>query len=321
MLVFFKMITNRIIYNSSNSVNVIKPILKWAGGKGQLLQQIAKHLPQELIEGKIDCYIEPFIGGGAVFFWIAQNFNVKEFYLSDINQELIILYKTIQKDVDLLIEELEKIEHEYLILSEEKRKIYFLNKRDSYNKFKNIIDINNFNLSWVRRVAETIFLNKTCFNGLFRVNKKGYFNVPFGNHKNPKICNTNNLILASKLLQRATIQYSDFTEIQNLATPKTFVYFDPPYRPLPNTASFKSYSQFDFNDDEQKRLASFYQKLHHQGTKLMLSNSDPKNIDKNDTFFDELYADFTINRIQANRMINSKASRRGAISELLITNY
>jgi len=315
------MIANSVICNSYNSVNVIKPILKWAGGKGQLLEQIAKHLPQELIQEKIDCYIEPFIGGGAVFFWIAQNFNIKEFYLSDINQELILLYKTIQKDVKSLIEELKKIEDEYLILNEEKRKIYFFNKRNSYNNFKNQIDLKNFEISWITRSAEIIFLNKTCFNGLFRVNKRGYFNVPFGNYKNPRICNTNNLILASKLLEKATIQYSDFTEIQNLATPKTFVYFDPPYRPLTKTASFKSYSQFDFNDDEQKRLASFYQKLHHQGTKLMLSNSDPKNIDKNDTFFDELYADFTINRIQANRMINSKASRRGAISELLITNY
>ena len=315
------MITNSIICNYSNSVNVIKPILKWAGGKGQLLEKIAKHLPQELIEGKIDCYIEPFIGGGAVFFWIAQNFDIRKFYLSDINQELILLYKTIQKDVNSLIEELKKIENEYLILNEEKRKIYFFNKRNSYNDFKNQIDLKNFEISWFTRSAEIIFLNRTCFNGLFRVNKKGYFNVPFGNYKNPRICNSNNLILASKLLQKATIQYSDFTQIQNLATPKTFVYFDPPYRPLTKTASFKSYSQFDFNDDEQKRLASFYQKLHHQGTKLMLSNSDPKNIDKNDTFFDELYSDFTIHRIQANRMINSKTSRRGAISELLITNY
>jgi DNA adenine methylase len=315
------MITNSIVCNSSNSVNVIKPILKWAGGKGQLLEQIAKHLPQELIEGKIDCYIEPFVGGGAVFFWVAQNFNIRKFYLSDINQELILLYRTIQKDVNSLIEELKKIENEYLILNEEKRKIYFFNKRNNYNDFKNQIDLKNFERSWFTRSAEIIFLNRTCFNGLFRVNKKGYFNVPFGNYKNPRICNTNNLILAAKLLQKATIQYSDFTQIQNLATPQTFVYFDPPYRPLTRTASFKSYSQFDFNDDEQKRLANFYQKLDHQGTKLMLSNSDPKNIDKNDNFFDELYSDFTINRIQANRMINSKTSGRGAISELLITNY
>jgi DNA adenine methylase len=315
------MVTHNIIGNSSNSVKLIKPILKWAGGKGQLLEQIAKYLPQELIEGKIDCYIEPFIGGGAVFFWIAQNFKIREFYLSDINQELILLYKTIQKDVYSLIEELKIIENEYLVLNEKKRRIYFFNKRHIYNKFKNKIDIKNFDSSWSSRSAEIIFLNKTCFNGLFRVNKKGYFNVPFGNYKNPKICNTNNLILASTLLQKATIQYSDFSEIQKLATPKTFVYFDPPYRPLTKTASFKSYSQFDFNDEDQTRLASFYQQLHDQGTKLMLSNSDPKNIDKNDNFFDELYLDFTINRIQANRMINSKASKRGAISELLITNY
>ncbi|MFM7192047.1 MAG: DNA adenine methylase, partial [Microcystaceae cyanobacterium] len=163
--------------------------------------------------------------------------------------------------------------------------------------------------------------NKTCFNGLFRVNKKGYFNVPFGDYKNPKICNTNNLILASKLLQRATIECSDFSQIQRLATPKTFIYFDPPYRPLSKTSSFKSYSQFDFHDEDQKRLANFYRDLHRQGTKLMLSNSDPKNNDDNDHFFDELYAGFKIYRIQANRMINAKASKRGAISELLITNY
>ncbi|MGL5035761.1 MAG: DNA adenine methylase [Microcystaceae cyanobacterium] len=315
------MLANSIVYNSSNKTNVVKPILKWAGGKGQLLEKIAQYLPKELINENIDYYIEPFIGGGAVFFWIAQNFNIKEFYLSDINQEIILLYQTIQKDVDSLIEELKKIEHEYLILDEKKRKIYFLDKRKSYNDSKDIININNFNLSWARRSAEIVFLNKTCFNGLFRVNKKGYFNVPFGDYKNPTICNTNNLILASRLLQRATIQCLDFSEIQRFATPKTFVYFDPPYRPLTKTASFKSYSQFDFNDDDQKKLASFYQSLHHQGIKLMLSNSDPKNIDSNDNFFDELYSDFNINRIQANRMINSKAYKRGAISELLITNY
>jgi len=136
-----------IICNSSNSTNVVKPILKWAGGKGQLLEQIAKHLPQELIEDKIDCYIEPFIGGGAVFFWVAQNFNIKEFYLFDINQELILLYKTIQKDVNSLIEELKKIEKEYLILNEEKRKIYFFNKRESYNNFKDRIDIKNLDIA------------------------------------------------------------------------------------------------------------------------------------------------------------------------------
>ena len=313
--------SNDIIYDLSHATNVVKPILKWAGGKGQLLEQITKYLPKELIEGKIDYYIEPFIGGGAVFLGIAQNFNVKEFYLSDINSELILLYQTIQKDVGSLIEELKKIEKEYLILSEENRRIYFLNKREIYNNYKEKINIKTFNSYWIKRSAEIIFLNKTCFNGLFRVNKKGYFNVPFGDYKNPKICNTNNLVLASKLFQRATIECSDFSKIQRLVKPQTFVYFDPPYRPLNKTSSFKSYSHFDFNDDDQKRLAKFYRDLHSQGTKLMLSNSDPKNSDNNDIFFDELYFGFNIHRIQANRMINSKASGRGAISELLITNY
>jgi len=315
------MLANPTICNSSNATNVVKPILKWAGGKSQLLERINQYLPKELMTGNIDYYIEPFIGGGAVFFWIAQNFNIQEFYLSDINNELIILYKTIQKEVDLLVEELQKIEKEYLSLNEEKRKTYFLNKRESYNNAKSKIDVKTLNSLWIQRSAEIIFLNKTCFNGLFRVNKKGYFNVPFGDYKNPKICNINNLILASKLLQRATIECSDFSQIQRLVTSKTFVYFDPPYRPLSKTSSFKSYSQFDFNDEDQKRLAKFYRDLHLQGIKLMLSNSDPKNNDDNDLFFDELYSGFNIYRIQANRMINSKASRRGAISELLITNY
>ena len=315
------MLANPTICKSSNAIHVVKPILKWAGGKSQLLAQINQYLPKELIAGQIDYYIEPFIGGGAVFFWIAQNFNIQEFYLSDINHELIILYKTIQKDVDSLVEKLQKIEKEYLILNPERRKIYFLNKRESYNNAKDKIDMQTLNSLWIKRSAEIIFLNKTCFNGLFRVNKKGYFNVPFGDYKNPKICNANNLILASKLLQKATIECSDFSQIQRLATPKTFIYFDPPYRPLSKTSSFKSYSQFNFNDEDQKRLANFYRDLHHQGTKLMLSNSDPKNNDDNDNFFDELYAGFNIYRIQANRMINSKASKRGAISELLITNY
>ncbi len=305
----------------NDSKLIAKPILKWAGGKGQLLGQIGQYLPQELMRGQIDCYIEPFIGGGAVFFWIAQNFEIEHFYLSDVNFELILLYKTVQKAVDLLIQHLQKIESHYLALDEKHRKLYFLHQRASYNQTPNRVDKSNFNAAWITRSAEMIFLNKTCFNGLFRVNKKGYFNVPFGDYKNPKICNPKNLILASQLLKRATIQCLDFSQIKSLATSQTFVYFDPPYRPLNKTSNFKSYSQFNFNDDDQKRLASFYRDLHRQGTKLMLSNSDPKNNDDNDHFFDELYLGFNIHRIQASRMINSKASRRGAISELLITNY
>ncbi len=298
-----------------------KPVLKWAGGKGQLLEQIIKYLPKELIKNNIDCYIEPFIGGGAVFFWIAQNFKIKEFYLLDINPELILLYKTIQKDVDSLIEDLKKIEQSYYLLDNEQRKLFFLEKREQYNQQRNQIDYKIFNEAWIVRSAQMIFLNRTCFNGLFRVNKKGYFNVPFGDYKNPKICNVDNLLLASKLLKKVTINCADFNNIQNIVNNKTFVYFDPPYRPLSKTASFKSYSQFDFNDDEQKRLANFYTTLDKQGAKLMLSNSDPKNIDINDNFFDELYSEFQINRLTANRMINSKVDKRGSISELLITNY
>ena len=298
-----------------------KPILKWAGGKVQLLGQIRQHLPQELLQGKINCYIEPFMGGGAVFFWMAQQFDIERFYLSDVNFELILLYKTVQKAVELLIQHLQAIESHYLALDEEQRKLYFLHQRETYNHGKTTIDKQNFSADWIIRAAEMIFLNKTCFNGLFRVNRKGDFNVPFGDYRHPKICHPQNLILASQLLQKAVIECQDFTQIREQVNSQTFVYFDPPYRPLTATSSFKSYSPLNFNDEEQIRLGNFYRELHQRGGKLMLSNSDPKNIEASDHFFDDLYAGFQIYRIPANRMINSNASRRGAISELLITNY
>ena len=164
-------------------------------------------------------------------------------------------------------------------------------------------------------------MNKTCFNGLFRFNQKGEFNVPAGRYKNPKILDEQNLVKVSKLLGIAEIRNAGFETIENGVKEKSFVYFDPPYRPISKSSSFTSYSKFKFEDDEQRKLAALFYRLHKNGIKQMLSNSDPKNNDKNDEFFDELYNDFNIFRIPARRMINSDATKRHAINEIIVTNY
>ena len=228
------------------------------------------------------------------------------------NEVLINVYKVIQNNVDALIDELRKVEKEYLSLDENGRKAYFYEKRDQYNSNKKdrILTAVNF-----------IFLNRTCFNGLYRVNKKGEFNVPYGRYKNPTILDEENLRNVSICLKNVELHSGDFEEIENYVDDKSFIYLDPPYRPLDATSNFTSYDKGEFNDDDQKRLAAFYRLLNEKGAKLMLSNSDPKNIDEKDDFFDELYKGFNIKRVYANRMINSNGKGRGKINELLITNY
>lgn len=289
-----------------------KPFVKWAGGKRQLLPIIIKNLPKELIENRIKTYIEPFVGGGAVFFYIVENYKLDRIILNDKNEELIDVYRVIQNNVVALIDELRKVEKEYLSLDENGRKAYFYEKRDQYNSNKKdrILTAVNF-----------IFLNRTCFNGLYRVNKKGEFNVPYGRYKNPTILDEENLRNVSICLKNVELHSGDFEEIENYVDDKSFIYLDPPYRPLDATSNFTSYDKGEFNDDDQKRLAAFYRLLNEKGAKLMLSNSDPKNIDEKDDFFDELYKGFNIKRVYANRMINSNGKGRGKINELLITNY
>jgi DNA adenine methylase len=301
--------------------NTAKPFLKWAGGKTQLIPQITKFLPQKLIAGEITSYAEPFIGGGALFLHIAQNYPVRNFYISDTSEELIILYLTIQRNVIDLIEKLTDIERNYCLLTDEEQKEYFYKIRKKYNKKTEKVNLSKPSKEWIDKAGNIIFLNRTCFNGLFRVNSKGGFNVPFGSYKNPRICDEINLLAVSNILDHTEIKFGDFTRCESFVDEKTFVYFDPPYRPLSKTASFNSYSKVSFNDDEQARLSKFFRKLHNKGAHLMLSNSDPKNIDKNDNFFDKLYDNFTINYVSAKRMINSKAEKRGSINEILITNY
>lgn len=306
-----------------NLKNYAKPFLKWAGGKGQLLNQIQDYLPPELADGKITRYIEPFLGGGAVFFFISQNYTVKEYYLYDDNEDIVLLYKVIQKDVTKLIDRLKKLQNLYnsfLYKSNERKEMYY-ELRKNFNAQKVNFNYVKYDVTWVDRASKIIFLNKTCFNGLYRVNLSGEFNVPHGDYKNANICDEDNLKEVHRVLQKAIIEKADFENCESYVNKETFVYFDPPYRPISKTSSFKSYSKNDFNDDEQERLARFFFKLNKMGAKLMLSNSDPKNFDPNDDFFEEHFFDFNLNRLNATRMINSNANKRGGISELLITNY
>ena len=294
----------------------VKPFIKWAGGKGQLLKEIKKLYPFE--NKKIDKYAEPFIGGGAVLFDILTNYDIKKAYISDVNKELINIYKVIQNKAEDLITFLKKFEEDYLPLENEERKEYYLQKREEYNNWKKRYNAENIE---EMGAALFIFLNKTCFNGLYRVNKKGEFNVPMGAYKKPLICDEENLRNISILLKNVEIICADYTKSENFIDENTLVYFDPPYRPLTETASFTSYTEFSFNDEEQIRLAEFIKTLNSKNIKVILSNSDPKNVNQDDNFFDDLYKGFNIRRIGASRMINSKGSSRGRITELLINNF
>lgn len=293
-----------------------KPFVKWAGGKRQLLSTFQEFYPQSLFAGRIKRYIEPFVGGGAVLFDLLQRFSIKEAVIFDINGELINAYKSVREHLDCLVSSLEDLEDEYLAQDLEGRKEIYYGIREVYNSKKT--DSTSIDLE---RAVQFIFLNRTCFNGLYRVNKSGQFNVPFGNYEKPTICDSENLAVVSDLLKRVEILQGDYRQAADYVDYKSFVYFDPPYRPLNVTSSFTSYNREDFNDDDQIELAKFYRQLNDTGALLMLSNSDPHNVDPNDNFFDELYQGFNITRVEAKRKINSKASGRGAVSEILVTNY
>ncbi|WFN33479.1 DNA adenine methylase [Methanogenium sp. S4BF] len=298
-----------------------RPFLKWAGGKTQLLEEFAKRIPKELKNGEISTFVEPFIGGGAVFFHFNHKFSFEECHIYDINEELILAYNVVKRDVDDLIECLCCLTETFLSKDEEGRKEYYYSVRDEFNRTKQNINFENYSKAWIPRACQFIFLNKTCFNGLFRVNSRGEFNVPFGRHKNPKIVHLDVLRADSQILQNTKIHLGDFEKSSRYINKNSFVYFDPPYRPLSNTASFTGYSKDGFSDAEQKRLAKFFTKCDVKQAKLMLSNSDPQNICPEDDFFDVLYAKYKIERVSARRMINSDASKRGEINEIIVMNY
>jgi DNA adenine methylase len=312
----------KAVYRLPDDVINAKPFLKWAGGKTQLLDELYKRLPLSLVEsGEIERYVEPFVGGGALFFFLKRNFKIKEAFLLDINKELIVGYKVVQRNVNELIRELSVMEEMYLKLPEQGRKDFYYNTRDEYNKQKECFDYVNYNFDWIKRAAYLIFLNKTCFNGLYRLNKKGEFNVPFGKYKNPVICDADNLIEVNKALKDTEIICADFEESKKYIRENTLVYLDPPYRPLNNTSNFTSYNEDGFDDYDQIRLANFFKEMDKRGAYLMLSNSDPKNENEEDDFFDRLYEGFIIERVRAKRCINSNAEKRGDINELVIRNY
>ena len=302
-------------------VPAARPFLKWAGGKTQLLDEFAKRLPSGLNGKSITKYVEPFIGGGAVYFYLNRNFHFDHCSICDVNQELILSYKVIQKSVKKLIGELEILESDYLSKNDTKREQFYYEIRDDFNRKLTEIDFKKYNTAWIERTARIIFLNRTCYNGLFRVNRKGEFNVPFGRYKNPDILNEDNLKDVATLLKTTKILLGDFTQCREFVDKHTFVYFDPPYRPLNQTSSFTSYSKNGFYDEDQVRLVEFFKELDAKGAKIMLSNSDPKNENPDDSFFDDLFSEYHIERVPAKRMINCNGSRRGNISELIITNY
>ena len=315
------------------------PVLKWAGGKRQLLGIIDEHLPSEVKNGEVTKYVEPMVGGGAVFFHMKEKYGttITEYFISDYNWDLFILYRVIQARVKDLISELEILANEYLPLpptqkgdKEGERISMYMRIRDEYNedeweKERYLSDGVGFRKKltdrWIRRAAMTIFLNRTCFNGLYRVNSSGKFNVPHGRYDNPDIVDKQNLQAVSNALQGVNISVGSYVDNLAMVDDKTFVYFDPPYRPLPDTPSFTDYHKAAFGDNEQIELAELFSELDEKGAKLMLSNSDPKNTDENDEFFDDIYSEFTIHRVNARRAINSDGKGRGEITEILVTNY
>lgn len=282
--------------NQSNFTK-FQPFVKWVGGKRGLLSQIIPLIPKEF-----NNYFEPFVGGGAMFFELYSSglLKNKNVYLFDINSELINAYNVVKCNPTKLIKELKSFEKKHT-----KEHYYEVRAWDREADFLQRGD--------TERAARFIYLNKTCFNGLYRVNKKNQHNVPIGNYKNPNICDTEVIYSASEALQHATILNTSYKDVLKYASKDDFVYFDPPYYPLEGSPSFTSYSEFDFLDKQQEELFDVFKELDKKGCKVTHSNSDTD-------FIKELYSEFEMQIIQANRFINSKSSGRGKISELIIGN-
>lgn len=291
-----------------------KPFIKWVGGKSQLIDQLDMQLPADFGNWANVTYIEPFVGGGAMLFYMLQRYpNIEHAVINDINPDLVTCYRTVRDNPKQLIESLADIEMAYLALeTEERRKDFFMAVRERYNE-KNLDPIEN--------TTKFFFLNRTCFNGLYRVNKKGLFNVPFGKYSNPTICDPETILKDSELLQRVEILNGDFEATFEHAQGNSLFYFDPPYRPLSDTSSFNDYAKESFNDDAQIRLKVYCDRINEAGFHFMLSNSDCKGKNENDNFFDVLYGAYPIERVWASRSINSNPNKRGKLTEILVHNY
>lgn len=291
-----------------------KPFIKWVGGKGQLLEQLDDQLPADFAGWQDVTYIEPFVGGGAMLFYVLQQYpNIRHAVINDVNPDLTTCYRVVRDMPEQLIISCEEIQGAYNALrTEEARREFFLAVRDRYN---------DKNLDPLENTTKFFFLNRTCFNGLYRVNRQGLFNVPFGKYTNPQIFDPETIRKDSELLQHVEILTGDFEETFDYARDNTFFYFDPPYRPLSDTSSFNDYAKEAFNDDAQIRLKEFCDRVNEAGFRFMLSNSDCKGKNEEDNFFDVLYASYHIERVWASRNINSNPSKRGKLTELLIHNY
>ena len=292
----------------------VKPFIKWVGGKSQLIEQLDAQLPADFDSLEDVTYIEPFVGGGAMLFYMLQHYpNINHAIINDINPDLTTCYRTVRDNPKELIASLQDIENTYFSLNtEEARKEFFIVVRNRYNER---------NLDPIENTTKFFFLNRTCFNGLYRVNKKGLFNVPFGRYSNPTICNPETILKDSELLQRVEILNGDFEGTFEYAQGNTLFYFDPPYRPLNDTSSFNNYAKEAFNDDAQIRLKKYCDRINDAGFKFMLSNSDSKSVNREDNFFDVLYAAYQIERVLASRSINSNPNKRGELTEILVRNY
>ena len=271
-------------------------------------------LPADFSERENVTYIEPFVGGGAMLFYMLQTYpNIKSAVINDINPDLTLCYQVVRDNPTELIKSLNAIQSDYYALrTEEERKMYFLQQRERFNS-KSLNEIDNTTLFF--------FLNRTCFNGLYRVNKSGKFNVPFGKYTTPTICDSATIYADSKLLQKVDIMTGDFEQTFAKIKGNTFFYFDPPYRPLSNTSSFNDYTKEDFNDNAQIRLKLFCDRLNENGVNFMLSNSDCLGKDGTDRFFDDLFIDYSIERVWASRNVNAIASKRGKLTEIVVNNY
>ena len=287
------------------------PFVKWVGGKRQLLNKIRSYYPFQQYPN-INKYAEPFVGGGAVLFDILNTFHLKEVYISDLNEDLILTYKTIRDNPNDLIELLSIYQQEFLTYPIVEQGYYYTDKKEKYNSLKSLT---------IEKAALFIFLNKTCFNGLYRVNKNGEFNAAIGTCNSPVICDKENILSVSSKLQSIEIVSADYHACWSFVDENTFVYLDPPYRSLSNVTNTVRYTTDSFNNQEQIKLADFFMDLDFTGAKLLMSNSNPKNTDTHDDFFETTYENFIIHTVNAKRSINSNPYGRGTVSELLISNY
>ena len=265
------------------------PFIKWAGGKARMAKHVIKRLPEE-----INTYYEPLVGGGAVYFELAKKEKFKRAILADTSPELVNTWNIIKKDVENLIKELRKAKYEY-------EKKAFLSIR--------ALDLNDLNN--IQRAARFIYLNKTCFNGLYRVNLKGQFNTPFGKYKNPVICDANNLKAVSKCLKKTTIKKADFAKVCQKAKAGDAVYFDPPYIPISKTSKFTSYTTNRFIDEDHDRLAKLFRELGDKGVRVVLSNSSAP-------YAIKIFKDFDIDHLIGTRSIGGPAEYRNSAKEILV---